>query len=243
MIEYEVRQGDCLASIAEEHGLAWETIWDLPENAGLKRQRGDPTILQPGDVVRVPELREKTESRPTEARHRFLRKGVPGLLRMRIMRPEESEDSGEAQEPPDEDQEAVDYEDPEAPESGPETPWSDAPYTLVVDGRSQQGSTDRDGRLEARIPPGAREATLIMEPGTAREQRYPLRLGGLDPVASVTGVADRLNNLGFGDGSRPEEMTPELEEAVRGFQQASGLRPTGELDQQTRDKLRELHGS
>jgi N-acetylmuramoyl-L-alanine amidase len=81
---YVVQQGDCLASIAVEHGFLWETLWDLSENAALKRVRRDPYLLLPGDHIFIPEIRVKEEARVTEARYTFVAKGVPERLRIRL---------------------------------------------------------------------------------------------------------------------------------------------------------------
>jgi len=70
-IDHRVREGETVASIAAQHGLAPETVWDDPANADLKKQRGDPNILSPGDVVVVPDKQAKEESGATEQRHRF----------------------------------------------------------------------------------------------------------------------------------------------------------------------------
>jgi len=70
-INHQVREGETVASIAAQHGLAPETVWDDPANADLKEQRGDPNILFPGDVVVVPDKRAKEESGAAEQRHRF----------------------------------------------------------------------------------------------------------------------------------------------------------------------------
>jgi Putative peptidoglycan binding domain len=69
-----VPQGECIESIAHRAGLLPATIWDHPENAGLKNERGDHCILEPGDEVFVPAVREREERRATEARHTFRRK-------------------------------------------------------------------------------------------------------------------------------------------------------------------------
>ena len=82
-----------------------------------------------------------------------------------------------------------------------------------------------------------------MEPGTVREKVYPLRLGHLDPITSLSGVADRLNNLAYYNGPRSTEMTSALQEALRAFQKANNLQESGEADQATRDKLTQIHGS
>lgn len=83
---YTVQQGDCLASIAGEHGGFWKTIWNDPSNAKLRETRKDPNQLVPGDVVQIPEPREKQETRAAEAAHRFRRKGVPSKVRIRVLR-------------------------------------------------------------------------------------------------------------------------------------------------------------
>ena len=70
-IDHRVREGETVASIAAQHGLAPETVWDDPANAQLKEQRGDPNILFPGDVVVVPDKQAKEESGAAEQRHRF----------------------------------------------------------------------------------------------------------------------------------------------------------------------------
>ena len=82
---HAVKAGDCIASIAFKYGFFPDTLWDLPENASLKEKRKDPHVLQPGDVVYVPDLRSNSVEGSTEARHRFRRKGVPQVLKVQIM--------------------------------------------------------------------------------------------------------------------------------------------------------------
>jgi len=82
---YVVTQGECINSIAAEHGLFWKAVWDCPENAGLRERRPDPNMLLPGDQVFVPELREENHDAPVEDTHRFKRKGVPATLKVRLL--------------------------------------------------------------------------------------------------------------------------------------------------------------
>jgi hypothetical protein len=79
---HEVKQGDCIASIACERGLHPDTIWRHPENAELRRLREDRNILFPGDRVFLPEKQRKDVSAASDARHRFRRKGVPEMLQL-----------------------------------------------------------------------------------------------------------------------------------------------------------------
>jgi len=81
---YVVVEGDCISSLAEAHGLKWQTLWD--HNPELKALRKNPNALQPGDVILIPSLRLRYENRPTEQRHKFVRKGVPAKFRLILER-------------------------------------------------------------------------------------------------------------------------------------------------------------
>jgi N-acetylmuramoyl-L-alanine amidase len=85
MAEYTVRQGDSTASIAYERGFFWETIWNHSNNAELRQTRDNPNVLNPGDVIFIPDKRQKDVSAETDQRHRFRRKGVPERLRIRLL--------------------------------------------------------------------------------------------------------------------------------------------------------------
>ena len=85
MPEHTVAAGDCILSIAEENGFHWETIWNHASNSQLKAARGDPNVLFPGDVVFVPEKRLKEATKPTDQTHKFVKKGTPGKVRLRLL--------------------------------------------------------------------------------------------------------------------------------------------------------------
>lgn len=246
MPNYTVNQGDCISSIAFRNGFFWEKIWNHPNNSELKQKRQDPNVLFPGDTVFIPEKEEKSERRATEQRHRFRLKGCPARLRLRIL--EEPTEQERRQNPPISsaagDSRDSFTEDPEADQTPLEDrPRRNVPYVLEIDGNLIRGKTDSDGRIECAIPPGAQGGCLIIEPGTPNEATIPLHLGHLDPLSELSGVKQRLANLGFDCGDRDNTETPELGTALRVFQEKQGLPVTGEADQTTRDKLRELHGS
>ncbi|HVC62100.1 MAG TPA: peptidoglycan-binding protein [Acetobacteraceae bacterium] len=82
---HTVRPGDCINSIAFEHGLFWETVWNDGNNAALRRVRPDPNVLEPGDQVFVTDPRIRYENRPTDARHRFRIRGVPARFQIQLL--------------------------------------------------------------------------------------------------------------------------------------------------------------
>ena len=81
-MNYTVKPGDCMASIAAEHHYLMETLWNLAENADLKSLRKDPYILLPGDQVFIPDLRHKDETAPVDKSSVFKLKGAPEKIRI-----------------------------------------------------------------------------------------------------------------------------------------------------------------
>ncbi|MCL2448292.1 MAG: peptidoglycan-binding protein [Polyangiaceae bacterium] len=51
---YVVRQGDHLAQIAAARGLSPDDVWNLPDNADLKKLRRTYNVLLPGDILYLP---------------------------------------------------------------------------------------------------------------------------------------------------------------------------------------------
>jgi len=121
-------------------------------------------------------------------------------------------------------------------------PRADVDYLLIIDGESTEGTLDDEGKIETPIPPNAKEAKLILAPGTIDEETIPLKLGGIDPICQLTGVQDRLLNLGYEPGKRGE-LDDETRTAIANFQRAEELEPTGELDDTTKDALVKRHQS
>jgi hypothetical protein len=80
---HTVVQGDCLEKIAHQYGFFPETIWNHPDNVKLRELR-DPAVLLLGDVVAIPDLRDKTVSVAAGQRHRFVRRGVSSRFRVTL---------------------------------------------------------------------------------------------------------------------------------------------------------------
>lgn len=121
-------------------------------------------------------------------------------------------------------------------------PRANLPWTVEVQGARFSGHTDGNGVLEQRVPAGAVEAVVTVGAG-AGEQRYRVALGYMDPEDTPSGLAQRLENLGFlpADETLPDDLR--LRHAVMAFQSSAGLPATGEPDAATRTRLRERHGS
>ncbi len=234
--DYVAKRGDCISKIAKETGHFWETIWNDSGNSELRETRKDPNVLLPGDKVTIPELKDKAEDCATEQLHRFRRLGEPSKLRMRIMQepePKAGEDERASEDTPQQRRaEAVEDE-----------PRANVPYTMEIDGQTFSGQTDEEGYIEQNIPGNAKRGKLILDPGTPKQSEVPLNLGTLGPISEVSGAKERLNNLGFDCGDDSEEDTPRFREALKLFQQKAGLEINGKLNQETRDKLQEAHGS
>ena len=201
-----------MLSIAQRYGFRWRTLWDHPANQDLKARRGDPNVLNPGDIVEIPDHVSREEAGATETRHRFRRKGVAAVLRLKLL-----DRAGK--------------------------PRPALPYVLQVDGKNSQGSTDGNGLLEVSIPPDAAEAVLTYELDGGVTIQRRLRLGGTDPSTEGDGLRQRLANLGYLPPDAVESDRGQLERAVRAFQQSQELEPTGSVDDSTRKKLRQVHGS
>lgn len=85
MSKVEIKAGDTVARIAGATGLAPDTIWSHPDNAGLKDQREHMDVLAVGDQLTVPELSVKSVKAETCKRHRFRRRGVPMRFILQVL--------------------------------------------------------------------------------------------------------------------------------------------------------------
>jgi|SRR5579863_2562921 len=117
-------------------------------------------------------------------------------------------------------------------------PRANEAYTLVVDGKPYKGTTGGDGKLEHVIPADAKSGKLQLKGG---KEEYPVRIGHLNPIDDVSGVQQRLNNLGFNAGSEDGEMSDATTGAIKAFQKKYQLTVTGQMDGATKSKLESIH--
>lgn len=243
--DYKIRLGDCINSVAYENGFYWETLWNLPENSELKKERKDPNILKVDDIVHIPDIRVKEISKSTEQTHNFRIKGKV-KFRLRILEERLPEETAPSSSPPPSGTpprhlEAEDLIVQIPPRE--DVPRANTPYILRLDGNTYEGQTDGDGMIDIFIPPNAKNGELTLEQGTPNESFLQVKLGAVEPISEISGIKIRLRNLGFDCGSTDEEESADFGLALLAFQEKYDLEKTGEVNQETRDKLKELHGS
>lgn len=120
-------------------------------------------------------------------------------------------------------------------------PLPNADYVLEVLGARRTGKTDATGKLEEEIPVEAKKATLTIGKFT-----WELLIAHLDPVEHVpddpvSGVLQRLRNLGYTVADAVSLESQELRAQLATFQARCGLTITGKLDDPTRKALLDQH--
>jgi len=120
-------------------------------------------------------------------------------------------------------------------------PMADVPFTLEVGGKTVKGRTTAEGVVQAFVPPDATEGHLDVGEGDDMIS-LEIAIGHLDPPSETRGLQGRLANLGFYGGELDGKASDELTEAIRAFQMANGVDPTGEADAATLAALDEQHG-
>ena len=212
---HKVKQGECLSSIAKEHGFAsWKTIYDAPENAEFREQRPDPNLIYPGDEVFVPDKGTKKDDAPVDTKHVYKKKGSKTYLRIHL-----KDYNGEA--------------------------LFGLRYQLKIGATIKEGTLGEDGKLEEPIDPTAKTGTLTLwveEEPTERRYVWDLKIGALDPVETVKGIQARLNNLGHDSGVVDGIVGPITRGATIEFQQKYDLDDDGIAGPITQGKLKEIYG-
>ncbi len=212
MPAYTVKQGDCISSIADHFGFFWETLWNDPNNAGLKKKRNNnPNALQPGDTVFIPNKRRREESCSPTNRHTFRVLGVPVRFNLQLLDAEGN-------------------------------PRADIPYTLDIDGKKTQGKTPADGKISETIAPNAKKAVLTLKVPEMPDEVHEFQLGHMNPIDNAGGIQGRLKNLGYYHGDIHSNLDEATAEAIKAFQKDSGLPETGEMDAATQSIIEARHG-
>ena len=230
--QYTVQQGDHLSRIAAQVGISdYNIIWDFPQNSRLKQLRQNPNVLFPGDMLVIPDRREKNEARGTDNTHRFQIK-LPALkLRIRLENL---------------------YGKPLANQQYRLLLEGERRSGLTNgQGQLEQSITGKTDRVALQTQPFEGVQSVV---------EIPVKVGHLDPVTEVSGWLARLNNLGYNAGYEPlpapspgqkaEQLFQQLpvpqrqrlQSAIEEFQCDNLLTVDGKCGASTQAKLKTAHG-
>lgn len=217
-IAYTVKPGDYLARIAKAHGFPdWRVIWNHPDNAELKKKRGNPNVLYAGDLLQIPDLQGKQVDGATDQRHRFKLSRQPLKLVLALV---------------DLHRQNVANADCVLSIDGQQTQLTTDAKGRVEVAIPHDAAT---GRLS------------LVNPRTGfPEQSVDFRIGHLDPLDTPEGQRQRLDNLGYFAGPFEDRDEAEnallLRSAIEEFQCDQNLYVDGLCGPATQAKLKELHG-
>ncbi|MCB2181921.1 MAG: peptidoglycan-binding protein [Desulfobulbaceae bacterium] len=241
--KYKTEKCDHIVKIAEENKYyKWQTVWDGNKELQNSRDRSNPLVLFTGDKQWEGDEIELPAKGPPPFKQSIDKAGVYKVpkvvklcLRLRILKSDFS-------------------------------PAKDASFELIVkDGKTYKGKTDdkgfvkKDGK-DPEIPKTCTEATLSIrlkaEGGDDDKDikgddqvNWKLQIGRLNPLLEkahtkycISGVQQRLNNLGFYSGPVDGIKGANTKLAIEKFQSLFGLKVdnipgTGE----TQPKLKEVH--
>lgn len=214
---YEVKNGECLNSIASRHGYFWKTLWDHPKNRALKDARKDHNTLLPGDKVFIPEKTMREESGTSDQLHTFRRKGVPSKLKLRLLK------------------------------DGDAKPYAGKPFVLEAGGELKNGSVAEDGGVEVPIRPETQNARLVVGEGAEAEtfDLELGMLDPPDSVRGAQQRLKNLGFLAGDPVGEWDWRSGSALSRFQGMHvvEKDGEEPSGVYDEKTMRKLQEVHGS
>lgn len=210
-----VKSGEHLGRIARDFGFEnFSILWDHPDNAALKQLRKDPMLLAPGDEVFIPDRVQLIFKRATAASHDFKVTVDTLTLTLKLVAFDGK--------PLANSKVKVRV---EAPETGGASSQDE-----------QELTTDGDGNLTVDVASHVDSGSIEID-GVI----FPLGIGGLDPITTDSGVAQRLSNLGY-LVLDDDDLDPQLLRlAIQDFQADNGLPTSGERAD-VEGKLAEVYG-
>ena len=115
-------------------------------------------------------------------------------------------------------------------------------YALRVGSLAYEDGRAADGVIDHQVPADAASGTLVIHlPDSQETFEWQLQIGTLEAPHDVTGMQQRLVNLGYHSGPLSGSIDEATQGALRLFQEDYQLTVTGEYDAPTQNKLRSLH--
>lgn len=213
---HTVVAGENILLIAKQAGFRnWQTIFEHQKNQTFRQNNPDPYSIHTGDSVWIPEKMPRPGFKCEVGKeHQFVVKTLKASLYLVL-------------------------------ENDDDLSYADRKYEIWINGQqygNEERRTSGDGVVTGEIPVVPEIELKIWFEGDADEPTtYIVRTGDLDPIDTIAGVQDRLNNLGYDCGDEQGEIGPETKAALQAFQSDFGLAPTGEIDDATRRILQQEH--
>ncbi len=214
--KHVVVEGDCISSLAHRCGFIWETIWYHPDNEDLRQRRKDPNILNPGDIVVIPDRQLKQVPGDTEKKHRFKKMGEPVYLNLRLIDLNREPRAN------------LDY------RLDIDGAWHSG------------STDDDGGIRVSIPPNARRAVLFIGDDADSEDyEEYEIDLGYVDPITETTGVQTRLRNLGLYQGAIDGDAGEVTHYGVTAFQEEMEQEKTGQSEDVGFDgsDLNSLHGT
>ena len=214
---HTVKQGETLSRIAKQYKhSSWKSIYYHPKNADFQKLRPDPNVLYPGDEIFIPDPEPTIMSVTTSQQHVFCVKTEREFFRLKI-------------------------------ETGEGRSLSGKRARLKIAGQEFDVIMDDSGMINVELPNNYTNdgsLDIFMDSQTTEPSHsFELKLGHLDPIDTMSGVQARCNMLGHDCGEVDGQMGEKTRAGVLSFQTQYGLPGDGEINTETRTKLKEVFGS
>jgi hypothetical protein len=210
MQPYVIKIGDYVALLAYQFGFDADTVWNDPANDALRQLRPDPNVLCPTDILYIPDQNDKQpamQTLTTGQANNFVANSQMVTVSVHFSS-------------------CICFACEGQPLKG---------EAYEVEGASvDPGALDDDGNFTATIPTSTQEFTVKL---TNRNEMYTIKVGYLDPPATLTGAWQRLAMLGFTDSPTlvsedgyDDGITPDVQYALWEFQWSNDIPMTAVLD-------------
>ena len=202
--------------IAKQAGFrSWQTVFNHPKNEDFRQNNPDPYVTRTGDQVWIPKKNpHKGFLCNVGTTNRFVVKTLKSLFHL-VM----------------EDEDGI--------------PYVGKNFEILINGQvygDKERRTSNDGLVSAEVLVSSEFELRIWFEGEANSPTiYTVKTGALDPIDTIEGVQDRLNNLGYDCIGEDGKIGLKTKAALKEFQTDFDLATTGEIDSATLEKLQAEH--
>jgi hypothetical protein len=114
-------------------------------------------------------------------------------------------------------------------------------YEINIQGQPNiSGSTDGLGQIN--FNPAGECSSFKLVLYTEPQMEFTIEIGEFKSIDEVTGIKQRLRNLGYDPGSITDSSDDKYVSAVKGFQYNTNLETDGIAGSKTKAKLQEIYG-